>query len=47
MSVPAKLAAYALVLAAMVAGGAAIGAAAGPITVGGGATQVEHEVGHP
>ena len=39
MNAATKLGAYGLVLAAMLGGGAAIGAAAGPIDVGGGAHE--------
>ena len=42
MSVPAKLGAFGVVLALCFAGGAAVGAAVGPIDVGG-STAPEHQ----
>lgn len=46
MKAPAKLATYALVLAAMLAGGAALGAVAGPIDVGGADAHASHGTAH-
>lgn len=46
MNAPAKLAAYAVVLAVVTGGGAVLGAAAGPIDVGGGeGDEVGHDMG--
>ncbi len=46
MKAPAKLAAYAVVLAVVTGGGAALGAAAGPIDVsGGGGDEIGHDMG--
>lgn len=50
MSVGVKLAAFALLLAAVFGAGAALGAAPGPIDVGGAPTHVTappHEGSHP
>ena len=47
MRAPAKLAAYAVVLAIAVGGGAAVGAAAGPIDVGGEPDHPTHSTGDP
>ncbi len=47
MRAPAKLAAYAVVLAIAVGGGAAVGAAAGPIDMGGEPDHPTHSTGDP
>lgn len=47
MSTSLRLAAFALLLAAMVGGGALLGGAVGPIDVGGTAEPTHHPSSHP